>query len=400
VLRVILKRGKSKPFWLGHPWVYSGAVQEVVGEGSENGGPCTVIDERDNVVGWGHYNPHARIAVRLLEHRRSTDESFQTPVFSEFMAKRLREAKNSRAQLQLPRRDTNAYRLVNAEGDGLSGLIVDVYGDRAVVHLNSRAMASNVDEIAELVMKETGVRSVRTLVSAHGIKFEGIAPFNKTFGDEDDSDSVEVTEHGVRFALDLKNPQKTGFYLDQRENRQFLASYCGGKNVLDLYCHAGGFGIHALAAGAQSATFVDSSEPAIDLVGKNLSLNEFEGERHHLDAMTFLKAAKEKGRSWDVIVCDPPKFVRARNHRDDGIKKYARLNSLALSMLKPGGLLLTCSCSEHVNRDDFLRMLTEAAHRLRRSIRVHRVLGQASDHPYVSVAPQSDYLKAFLVTLS
>tara|TARA_B100000674_G_scaffold495777_1_gene524135 strand:- start:33 stop:1235 length:1203 start_codon:yes stop_codon:yes gene_type:complete len=399
VLRVILKRGKSKPFWLGHPWVFSGAVHRVEGKGSEQGGTCLVIDERDNVVGWGHHNPHARIAVRILEHRRTTEVDFTPPTFSTFLAQRLAQARACREQLGLPNQKTNAYRLVNAEGDGLSGLIVDVYGDRAVMQLNSRAMAENSSEIATLVMKETGVRSVQAMVSAHGLKFEGIPPQNNTFGDKTEATDVQIVENGVRFQVDLKNPQKTGFYIDQRDNRRLLASLCSGKDVLDLYCHAGGFGLHALKSGAASATFVDSSEPALELVSKNLELNEVDGERFAVDAVTFLKNAKERGRSWDIISCDPPKFVRARNHRDDGLKKYARLNHLALSLLKPGGMLLTCSCSEHVNRDDFLRMLTEAAHRMRRSIRVHHVLGQGADHPYVSVAPQSDYLKAFLVTL-
>jgi len=399
VLRVILKRGKSKPFWLGHPWVYSGAVHKVVGERSDTGGPCLVIDERDNVVGWGHYNPHARIAVRILEHRRTTEADFKPPVFLDFVAKRLHAARLSREKLRLPNAKTDAYRLVNAEGDGLSGLIVDVYGDRAVMQLNSKAMAESSKEIASLIMKESGVRSVRALVSAHGLKFEGIPPLNETYGEQEGSSEVDIVDNGVKFEVNLRTPQKTGFYLDQRENRRLLASYCSGKSVLDLYCHAGGFGLHALASGAASATFVDSSEPALDMVAKNLELNDVAGERFAMDAVTFLKNAKEEGRSWDVISCDPPKFVRARNHRDDGLKKYARLNHLALSMLKPGGVLLTCSCSEHVNRDDFLRVLTEAAHRMRKSIRVHRVLGQADDHPYVSVAPQSDYLKAFLVTL-
>lgn len=400
MLRVILKKGKSKPFWLGHPWVFSGAVEKVIGE-APSGGACLLEDERGNTVGWGHYNPHARIAVRLLTHRRSTDEDFEIPTFITFVEQQLLKAQAKRAQLGLPSSQTNAYRLVNAEGDGLSGLIVDLYADHAVMQLNSRAMDAESEAIAKVIMTVTGCATVRATVSQHGAKFEGIPPRTETYGKKRDDHQVEVMEGGTHYSVDLQQPQKTGLFLDQRDNRRHMATTCGGKTVLDLYSHAGGFGLHALKNGASKVSFVDSSEGAVSMIQRNLDLNDSadRGEVFRSDAMTFLKEAEAAGRTWDRIICDPPKFVRGRGHREDGIKKYARLNSLALSLLAPGGLMLTCSCSEHVNHEDFLRMLTEAGHRLRRSVNVHAMHGQAPDHPFASVAAQSNYLKAYLVSL-
>lgn len=401
-IRVFLKRGRSKPLWLGHPWVFSGAVHRVEGPVGDTGGPCLVEDDRGNVVGAGFYNPHARISVRLLQHRRTTDLPFEARPVIDVVRERLDEAIGRRATLGLPSAGTDVYRLVNAEGDRLPGLIVDCLADVAVIHVGSRAIYEAREAVADLVQgRLSGTRAVVVAVHETASKLEMI-PVGVEVTRGELSGPVEVVEHGVRYRVDPIKGQKTGFYADQRENRRRFAELCRGEQVLDLYCYAGGFGLHAARGGAASVTAVDASSPACAAAAANAALNGVQ-DRYSVtcgDAMNWLREARAQGGSWSRIVCDPPKFAHGRRNLEDALKKYARLNTLAMSALTPGGLLLTCSCSQHVDEDTFLRMLTEAGHRLRRTVHVLAVWGQGLDHPYSAVAAEGRYLTAALVTTS
>lgn len=394
---VELRRGKSKPFWLGHPWIFSGAIQAVRGDAGPTGAPCTVVDERGNPLGTGFYNPLGKIAVRLLEHRRTTDLPFEPEPFAVVLERRLRAAWARRAALALPRPDTDVYRAVNAEGDLLPGLIVDMLGELASVQLNSRQMYEERTLVTRLVAEVTGARQVMLSVTDTASKLEGI-PVTAEMGIGEAPGPIDVVENGIRYRLELDAAQKTGFYADQRENHARFAAICKGARLLDLYCYVGGFGLNAAKGGAASVVQVDSSKPATTQAQANAGLNGLEGiEVVTGDAVTYLKEAVARGDKWDRIVCDPPKLANGRAHVEEALKKYARINTLAMSALEPGGLMLTCSCSRHISADEFQRMLTESGHRLRRSIQVFETWSQPGDHPTLSVAPEGRYLKAFLV---
>jgi 23S rRNA (cytosine1962-C5)-methyltransferase len=403
LLRVRLSRGKSKPFWVGHPWVFSGAIDEVRGTVTELGGLCLVEDERDNVLGWGYYNPSGQIAVRLWVHRRSTDLPFETPDFKTFLAARLADALALRKSLGLVNRtDLNVYRLVNAEGDGLSGLIVDRLGDVLSVQLNSRGMVEHRATVLDALRRVTGLEKLLVAIPDTAARMEGLIPSLERVGPSSftESKTLEVVENGVSYAIDLAAIQKTGFYADQRDNRLQFAASCKGARVLDAYCHSGGFGLQALKHGAAHVTFVDSSEPTIEAARRNAERNGVADRAELLadDAITFLKEKQALGETWPRVIIDPPKFAQGRTNLEDALQKYARLNTLALSVLAEDGLMVTCSCSQHVSEEDFGRMLTDAGHRLRKTVRVLARWGQPADHPTASVAPEGRYLKAWLIS--
>ncbi|MCB9728060.1 MAG: class I SAM-dependent rRNA methyltransferase [Deltaproteobacteria bacterium] len=398
---VRLRRGRSKPFWLGHPWVFTGAVEKVTGEVGDFGGACVVEDERGQVLGSGYYNPKAQIAVRLLEHRRSSERPFEPRPFLDVVRERLGQAIDRRRVLGLPSADTTIYRVVNAEGDGLSGLVIDAIGEVAVVHANSRAAYEAREAIAGIVAERLGVADVVVAIGETASRLESV-PVGTEVLRGSLSGPVRALERGLVLEVDPLGGQKTGTYADQRENRAAFAGFCQGEEVADLYAYTGGFGLHAARAGASKVISVDSSGPACDTARANAAHNGLADriEVVQADVMNWLKEARAEGRTWGRIVCDPPKFAQGRSHVGDAIAKYARLNTLAMAALAPGGLLLTCSCSQHVSEPEFLRMLTDAGHRLRRTVHVHAVWGQAPDHPFSVVAPEGRYLKAALVSLT
>ena len=403
-IRVTLRRGRSKPFWLGHPWVFSGAIHKVVGDAEGAGGPCEVVDERGNVVGTGFYNPQGRIAVRLLQHRRTTDHPFSHRPVDELLATRIRAAAAWRSDLGFPNASTTAYRLVNAEGDGLSGLLVDVFGDVAVVQLAAKAMVARTETIRKQLVAAAGVKRVVFMVTSTASKLEGMPVLLRSVdaaGDEVEVEDVTVKENGVTHVVNLQRGQKTGFFCDQRDNRARFGGMSEGHDVLDLYAYSAGFSLSALTAGARSAIAVDTSKPALAAAQTSAAAGGFEGGLQTVkeDVVTYLKQLNAQNRMFTRIVCDPPKFASGRSHLADALKKYARVNTLAMSLLADDGLMLTCSCSRHVSAIDFERMLTEAGHRLRRSVQVLGSWGQPADHPTLSVAPEGRYLKAFLVRM-
>ena len=344
--------------------------------------------------------------ARILEHRRSTDLPFTPSEPFGLIRTRLASAIARRSGLGFPHPDTTGFRLVNAEGDGLSGLVVDRFDDVAVAQLNSMAMAANGARLAALIAETAGVGAVITRTDAEASRLEGIAKAQAVYPESAANDlterEVSIKESGIQYALALGRGQKTGFYFDQRENRARFAELAAGQRVLDLYSYVGAFGLGALRAGAREVIAVETSKPAAEKAIAHAALNGVsEGFRGvNGDVVTFLRDVIAGSARYDRIVCDPPKFVRSRSHLKDGLKKYIQVNTLAMDALAPGGMLLTCSCSGHVDREAFLRVLTEAGHRLRRGVHVHGLWGAGADHPFASVAPQTDYLKAALVTLT
>ncbi len=406
-LRVVLQRGKSKPFWVGHPWLFSGAIEKVEGPVGETGGPCTVEDERGNPLGWGYYNPIGQIAVRIYWHRRTTDLPFEVPAFGALLRERIAAAVRLRQGIGFPSADTNVYRVINAEGDLLPGLIVDRLGDVLSVQLNARAMVANRADVLAALAETIGVSNFVVAVTETASKLEGLEAGQQLVGAPNFVNAPEgrqptlVRERGLTYTVDLHALQKTGFYADQRENRQRFAATTPGRTVLDGYCHLGGFGLAAARAGARHVTQIDTSEPVIALARANAIANGLAGKTEALveDVVVYLKEAQAAGRTWERVVIDPPKFAQSRAHLDDALQKYARLNALAIGAVAPGGLLLSCSCSRHVSEEDFGRMLTDAGHRLRRPVQILEQWGQPADHPSLSVAPEGRYLKAWLIAV-
>ena len=255
------------------------------------------------------------------------------------------------------------------------------------------------DTIVAQVKSLPGVEAILVATTEDASKLEAI-PVERELVYGELSGPITIQERGVRYQVDVLGGQKTGFYADQRENRVRFASLCKGETVLDLFSYVGGFGLHAAKAGAQSVMSIDSSNGATQSAASNARLNGLDDviQVQCGDAMNWLKESRTLGRSWSRIVVDPPKYARGRKHAAEALKKYARLNTLAMSVLEPGGLMLTCSCSQHVSDADFLRMLTDAGHRGRHSVQVHEVWTQGSDHPFSAVAPEGRYLTAVLLS--
>lgn len=432
--KVLLKKGRANPVWRGHPWVYSGAVQRTVGT-CEPGDLVEVHDADDRLIGHGLYNPRSQIVVRMLTRGaglggdeaalhalppewaspepepavvpRDEDAAGSLPAL---IARRIGEAAALRRRLGLPGGDpgseTDAYRLVNAEGDGLPGLIVDRFGPVAAVQFTALGMKRN--EAAVFAALQGLPDAPLGIVEAQAGSFaqvEGFAAQSRVVSWRGEADaaaslnaggSVACVENGVRLTVDVRGGQKTGMFLDQRDNRERLGRLCRGAKVLDVYSYAGGFALAALKHGAAEATCVDSSGRALALAASHAERNQLGPLRTvEADAFRFLEAAPPLG--WDVVVVDPPKFARAQKDLPAALKGYQRLNALALNAVARGGLLASCSCSQLVEEEAFERMLAAAAQDAGRRITVLYRGSQGPDHPVPPAFPEGRYLKFLLL---
>lgn len=369
----------------GHAFVYRRMVAEV-DPGVKPGDVVAVYDKHDRLFGHAFYHDKSQIALRVLSHSpAAVDEGF-------FMS-RLRLAVDWRRQLIGSDAGTNVYRLVHSEGDGISGLIAERYADAIVIEVFSLGVFRRIELFKRLLGELTGVERFVVRADERVEQLEGfhVKPALSTAGVE----IVTVREYGLRFRVDLRGGHKTGFFADQRDNRRRLAGLTAGREVLDVCCYTGGFGIYAAKPGtAASVTGVDLDEKAIELARKNAHLNDARIAHVHADAFAYLRQMQTNGRAYDVVVLDPPKFVAGQDDFEEGARKYVDLNTLGMSVLRPGGLLLTCSCSGSVSRDDFMGMVKAAANRVRRPLQVTEITGAAPDHPVMANAPESAYLKA------
>ena len=388
--KVILRKGRSGPVWAGHPWVFSGAVQTVKGN-PEHGDLVWVEDPLGNSIGQGHYSKDAHIAVRMLSLGESAIDE------ESFVASRIDRALASRQRLGLPSKETTAYRLVSSEGDRLPGLIVEHLGDGLVISVGSAGMLRLKDVIKSHLQGIINPQWMVFQVPKDAARLEQLPPQSLLLqGDEEDVAKTTVLENGIQFHCDPLGGQKTGYYADQRANHLYVASLVKGQKVLDAYAYGGGFGLHAaILGGASQVISVDSSARAGRLIKRNASLNGKELKIVVDDAINYLRD-KAPEEQFDVIILDPPKFVRSRSHLAAGLKKYRKVNMLAMDALAPGGILVTCSCSSMVSENDFFRMLTEAGATTNKDIHILSVGGQGPDHPFLSVCAESRYLKCVI----
>jgi 23S rRNA (cytosine1962-C5)-methyltransferase len=389
---VTLRKGRERPFLGRHPWVFSGAVGKVRGE-PEDGDEVVVETAGGKFVARGLWNSRSQIRVRLYTWVR--DE----PLAEGFWRGRLQAA--LRLRDQLPGLDSvrRPVRLVFSEGDGISGLVVDRYGDRLVVQLTSLALARRMDLLLDLLEEELSPAGIY-LRTEKGIgDEEGLALEDGVLRGAPPPEVIEVEEGGFRFAVDLRTGQKTGYYMDQRENRVRVAAYARDRVAADLFCYSGGFALALSGGGARRVTGVDSSAPALELARENARRNQMDGDRLRFeeeDAFNWLEAREAAGDRFGLVVLDPPRFARSRRGVPAALRGYGQLNELAARILEPSGILATFSCSGRVSRDDFQGVLQGVAERTGRPIQILETLGQPGDHPVSVSCPETAYLKGFI----
>ncbi len=387
---VILKAGKEKSLAIRHPWILSGAVKGVQGN-PEAGDLVRVADSKGNTQGWGFYNPASPIPVRLVDWGN-------TPPPPIFWKAPLERALRGRADLENDP-STNAYRLVFSESDHLPGLIVDRYGDTLVLQTLNPGMDHLKEEIAEALMERLPVTGVFEKNDSDARRREGLGTRIAPLAGSPPPDSLEILENGNRFLVSLAGGQKTGFYLDQRQNRAIVARYAEGKTVLDAFSYTGAFSVYAARNGAADLTRVDTSREALDRGTQNLRVNglgHVPDEPHRGNVFQVLRKFRDAGRSFDLIVLDPPKLAATKSQRERAARGYKDINLLALKLLTPGGILATFSCSGGIDAATFERILSWAAKDAKRDVQILQRLHQGPDHPVLLSFPEAAYLKGFL----
>lgn len=387
---IYLRRGKDESLRRFHPWVFSGAIERA-DEELEEGDIVQVLDASSHFVALGHYQIGS-IAVRILSfEERVIDESF--------WRERLQTALDVRRSIGMAgRQDNNTYRLVHGEGDNLPGLVIDMYGGTAVMQAHSVGMHLCRMQLAEALKAVVGES-----LTAIYYKSETTLPYKASLGQENgfiygESQSDVAQENGLSFHIDWLRGQKTGFFVDQRDNRSLLEHYSMGRNVLNMFCYTGGFSVYALRGGARLVHSVDSSAKAVELVNANVELNFPGDERHKAfaeDAFKYLDQM-ETG-SYDLIILDPPAFAKHKDALKNALRGYTKLNAKAFEKIRPGGILFTFSCSQAVNKDQFRLAVFTAAAMARRSVRILHQLHQPADHPINIYHPEGEYLKGLVL---
>ena len=394
VATVVLKPKRARPFFGRHPWVLDSAVLRVDGSAAE-GDVVDLVTHDGGFIGRGLWNPASRIRVRLYAFDAAS------PLDDALWRGRLEAAVGLRRTLGLDD-PAGGCRLVNSEGDDLSGLIVDRYGDYLAVQVTALAMVSRLDVVCDTLERLVKPRGILLRGAERGLaKLEGLHLPDRVLRGAAPDGPVFVAEHGLRFGVDLEAGQKTGHYLDQRDNRQAAARLARGRRVLDMFCYTGGFAVScAVSGGARSVLAVDGSGRATALARANADLNGAANVAvETADAFEKLDALAAAGERFGMVVLDPPKFARSRASVDDALRAYHRVNRVAVDLLEPGGLLVTCSCSGSVARDDFLQMLAGVSQRAAptagargRTLQLLEVRGAAADHPVSASCLEGEYL--------
>jgi 23S rRNA (cytosine1962-C5)-methyltransferase len=387
--QIFLKRGKEESLERFHPWIFSGAIHHM-DEGIEEGDFVRVISSAGKFIAVGHFQIGS-IAVRVLSFR-------DIVIDGEFWKERLKSALEMRISIGIADNpQNNTYRLVHGEGDNLPGLVIDCYGETAVMQAHSVGMHVCREQICNALVDVMGNRIKNVYY-----KSETTLPYKAELNQENgfiygSTDNNVAVEHGLKFHVDWLKGQKTGFFVDQRENRQLLERYAKGKSVLNMFCYTGGFSVYAMRGEAKLVHSVDSSAKAIDLTNDNIELN-FPGDRRHEafceDAFKYLDANDNK---YDLIVLDPPAFAKHRSALRNALKGYTRLNYKGFQRIRQGGILFTFSCSQAVNKEQFRAAVFTAAAQAKRKVRILHQLHQPADHPINIYHPEGEYLKGLVL---
>jgi len=386
--RITLNKNEERRIKSGHPWVFSNEIREVAGDRFA-GIVAELYDAAGIFIGVGHYNPHSLIAFRLVSRQK---EDIDT---SDFFEGRI-AASLAHRQARYPGLAT--FRAVYGESDFLPGLVVDKYGDYLSLQFLSAGMDSRRERIVAALRKVLEPLGIIARNDVSVRKLEGLEEnIELLWGDI--PERVEMEENGLSFLVNLQKGQKTGGFLDQKQNHLLLKEICAGKSVLDCFCYTGGWAVHAASFGARSVVGIDISAQAVEQAGCNAGLNGMSDrvKFEECDAFERLRSLHQEGRRFGVIVMDPPAFVKSRKNIAEATKGYLTVNRRALELLEPGGYLITCSCSYHMGREAFRDMLIQAARLAKREVRLVETRSQAADHPVLLSFPESEYLKCFVL---
>ena len=389
-----LKSGREKSLKRRHPWIFTGAVERV--DGSPGTGESVLVKASGQPVAVAAWSPKSQICARVWSFEPGTR------IDKAFFESRIRAAVALRAALPAARH-SNALRLVHGESDGLPGLIVDRYADVLVAQFLSSGAEHWRAVLLDVLSAETGCEAVFERSDADVRKLEGLEPRVGFARGDSNATRCPIVEHGLHFRVDVEAGQKTGFFLDQRDNRQRIRMLAGGREVLDAFCYTGGFSVAALAGGAQRVTAVDSSAAALDVARENLRANSLDPDRirvEQADVFAHQRELRDQGRSFDLIVLDPPKFAPTAAQAKNAARAYKDINLLALKLLRPGGLLATFSCSGGVSAELFQSIVAGAASDAGVDAKILERFGAAADHPVALGFPEGDYLKGLLVLRS
>ena len=394
--QVYLKRGKEESLLRFHPWIFSGAINKIE-EGLEEGDIVRVMTHEKKFIAVGHFQIGS-IAVRVLSFH-------DVKIDDKFWESRLKAAFQVRQAIGVIREESTGaglfpnttYRLVHGEGDNLPGLIIDIYGKTAVMQAHSVGMHVCREEIAKALVKVMGDK-----LDSIYYKSETTLPFKADLGQENgfiygDTDNNIAIENGLKFHIDWLKGQKTGFFIDQRENRSLLEYYAKGRSVLNMFCYTGGFSVYAMRGGAEVVHSVDSSAKAIELTNKNVELNFPNDSRHEAICEDAFKYLDDNDGKYDLIILDPPAFAKHRNALKNGLRGYTRLNVKGFEKIKPGGILFTFSCSQVVTKDNFRQAVFTAAAQAGRKVRILHQIHQPADHPINIYHPEGEYLKGLVL---
>ena len=384
--RIVLKRGKEKPLLRGHPWVFSGAVAKIEGDAMA-GDIGEATSAGGQFLGIGHLNPQSQIVFRLLSQNEGT-------LGIDFFKERISTAVAWRERWFKGK--TTAYRMINGEGDFLPGLVLDRYGEIFVLQFLTAGMERLKDQLVELLAEEYRPKSIYERSDTATREEEGLPQRSGLLYGKEIPDHVEVEEYGSRFYVDVIRGQKTGFYLDQRENRHAVREVSGGKRILDCFCYTGAFSIHGAAGGAKEIVLVDSSEDALDRAEVHFDLNDLREVSRRLIRGNVFEIIRTLDPGYDIVLLDPPPFAKKKGHISNAARGYKELNLQAFRLLKKDGLLFTFSCSHHMSFDLFQKIVFAAALDARREVQMVSRRGHPVDHPISLYHPEGEYLKGFI----
>ncbi len=389
---LILKKGREKSLLRRHPWIFSGAVGTVDGQ-PRSGDTLDVLSSEGKWLATAAYSPKSQITARVWSFQR--DET----VDAAFFRRRVADALAARRALA-PAVPERACRILNAESDGLPGVIADRYGDFVSVELLTAGAERHMADIAAALMQETGAAGVYNRSDSDVRQKEGLARITGCIAGLEPPELVQIEEGRAKLLVDIRSGHKTGYYLDQRDNRRAVLDLAAGRDVLNCFCYTGGFGVMAMLGGAARCTNIDSSAPALDLARQNFALNGLDREHVEFledDVFAALRRLRDQGRTFGAIILDPPKFVDTKANIQKACRGYKDINLSALRLLEPGGLLFTFSCSGLMDEDLFQKVVAGAALDSGRDARIVRRFSQAPDHPVALNFPEAQYLKGLLV---
>jgi 23S rRNA (cytosine1962-C5)-methyltransferase len=390
-MNIVLKAGREKSLLRRHPWIFASAIGSMDEPSPASGSTVDLLSSEGKFLARASFSPYSQIRARAWTF---TDE----PIDQDFFRKRIKSALALRDTLQIPK-DSNSYRLVHGESDGIAGLIVDRYGDVLVLQSLTAGSEFWKETIADLLVEETGVKNIYERSDVDVRELEGLQPFSGVLRGAIPDSRITIHEHNLKFKVDIVNGHKTGFYLDQRANRKRVGELAKDRDVLNCFCYTGGFSLNALANGAKSVLSVDSSAAALELLEENIALNHLPAARHTSlegDVFQLLRKFRDENRSFDMIILDPPKFAPTSAHAEKAARAYKDINLLAFKLLRSRGILVTFSCSGGVDAALFQKIVASAALDAGADASILGHLSQGSDHPVSLHFPEGAYLKGLV----